>query len=431
MAARTLIAVLLFLGAGLTGCISSDDPSDEGPVVNQTGGPNVDVPDGRGKIIAFEETNQTEAGVGGVDHHHDQWVGRSRVVLFEEDAMMRPTPSPSGATATFRPPQGVYIYEGTSQIEFSLSAPRRHACEGILVQNGHYICTDYTGEGSPAAPAVDDPSGGPSGLKLRYKHASTSEWIDAGEIGWGTPAIIQITDPKQTDMPHATSSIWEFQVVSPNPHDASLVFKAKAEMVRGEGDIPLWPGHPLFYDENRTSRVVVETVEAEACDSTGCTLATDPGPVFASKLVSYGTRTLFIWVNISAVQAPNPATAPNSWYVFHRNATGADNLTSPFDAVNYGMDKKELFWALPVDDGGMDSPYADASRWNFELGASYTTPTPDGAPKYAFYGGVADWAAKYTITVVASSIELAPEQYHMSCLDEQVYCPQPDEAPSG
>jgi hypothetical protein len=427
MAARTLLAVLLLTGAGLTGCISGDDPQDEGPTVNQTGGLNTEVPDGRGKIIAFEETNQTESGVGGVDHHHDQWVGRTRVVVFEKDAMMDPGPDSSGAVATFRPPQGVYIFEGTASVEFTLSEPRRHACEGFVTQNGHYLCTDYLGDGTPAAPAASDPTGGPTGLKLRYKHASTSEWIDVGEIAWGTPNVIKITDPKETDMPHATSSIWEFQVISPNPHDSTLVFKAKAEMVRGEGEIPLWPGHPLFYDENRTSRVVVDNVDAESCGLTSCALATEPGAVFASKLVSYGTRSLFIWANISSVQAPNPASAPNSWYVYHRNATGEDNITSPFDTVNYGMDKKNLFWIIPVDDGGMDSPYADASRWNFELGASWTTPNPEG-PRYAIYSGFADYAVKYTLTVHASSLDLPAEMYHMSCLDEQVYCPQPEEA---
>ena len=82
------------------------------------------------------------------------------------------------------------------------------------------------------------PTGGPAGLKLRYKHASTIAWIDAGEVAWGKPISIKVTHPTQTDMPHATSSAWEFQVVSPNGTDNTLEIQAKAEILRGGAPYP-------------------------------------------------------------------------------------------------------------------------------------------------------------------------------------------------
>ena len=428
MAARGFLLALLLVGTGFAGCISGDGGDELGTATTNNSSVNTEAPEGRGTIVAFEETNQTEEGVGGVDHHHDYWAGRGRVTIFETSAAMEPFVDTEGAYAEFRPPQGTFIYEATEAVEFTLSSPKRHVCAGYLgTLDGQYVCSsnlDYFG--APAAvPSVDDPTGGPSGLKLRYMHASTTQWIDAGEITWGTPVIIKITDPIQTDMPHATSSVWQFQVYSPHPEDATLTFDAKAEIVRGPVDIPLWPGHPLFYTPEKPSRVISNNVMGYACDTTGCIQPDEEGPVVPEKIISYGTRTLYVWVNITEFVANNPATAPNSWFIYHVNATGRSNITNPFDQENYGIEKRELHWVLPVDDGSMDSPYADGSRWWFELGASLTTPV------VACYGGCADWSAKYTMTIIASSEELPLEQYHMSCLSDDDYCPTPDTAEGG
>lgn len=428
MAARGLVAVLT-LATLLAGCIGGEPVSDAGMVVN-TSTLNDTAPDGRGNIIAFDETNETEMGAGGVDHHHDLWSGKSRVVMFEQVAMMDPGPGDQNrAEATFRPKMGTFVFEGTASVEFTISDPERHVCEPVITFGGHFYCTDYLGEGQPAAPPVADPQGGPSGLKLRYKHASTVEWIDAGELKWGTPLAIEVRDPRETDMPHATSSVWQFQVVSPNTYDVTLKFKAKAEIVRAEGDIPLWPGHPLFYTDERPSRVVVENAQGIACDggltATGCVLGGgEAEPVVPTKLISYGTRTLYVWVNITQVTANNPATTPNAWILHHANATGGDNITDARDVSQYGYEKRELHWVLPVDDGSMDSPYADGSRWRFALGAALVTPDTPVRPGTYCYGGCAEWTAEYAITVIASRDALPQDAYHWNCLDpEASECP--------
>lgn len=412
------VTVTLLAAAG---CIGPEETGTPTTAANETGILTA-APQGRGEIVAFEETNQTEEGAGGVDHHHDYWNGKTRIVVFETPAMMDPSPDDEGrAVATFRPPQGTFVYEATSAVEFTISEPTRHACEPLVTFGGHFYCTDYLGEGRPAGPPVPDPNP-PAGLKLRYKHASTTQWIDAGELAWGTPLPIQIRNPTETDMPHATSSVWEFQVLSPNRQDTTLSFKAKAELVRGEGDVPLWPGHPLFYTPEKPSRVVVENVAAKACDAglsgAGCVLAGEGAePVVPTKLISYGTRTLFVWANVTSATFPNPATQPSVWFLYHRNATGENNITNIFDEANHSIDKKEHAWVLPVDDGSMDSPYADGSRWEFELGAAFT---PDVGP--SCYGGCAEWSAEYTLTVIASSAELAADAYDLYCLDPDAYC---------
>ena len=415
---EALLVVMLFAAGAFAGCLrGAEEDVVETATTEET---NVAAPEGRGTIVAFEETNRTEDGFEGVDHHHDMWMGATRLVIFETDAMMGPGVGTSGARATFRPPQGTFVPEGTATIEFTISNPTRHVCEPLVTFGGRFYCTDYLG-GLPAAPPVPDPAP-PQGLKLRYKHASTAEWIDAGEIVWGGPTLIKIMQAIETDMPHATSSVWEFQVESPNSNDNTLSFHAKAEAVRGEGVIPLWPGHPLFYDEDTPFRVVVDNALAKACDSglsnTGCLLAGEGvEPVVPSKLVSYGTRTLHVYANITRADFPNPATKPSVWFLYHRNATGQNNITNIFDEQTHGIETLQHYWVLPVDDGSMDSPYADGSRWEFEIGAAFTPPAGSSC-----YGGCADWSAEYTLTVIATAEQLAPEAYHMYCLDPDAYC---------
>ena len=406
----------------LAGCFSPGEEVKPSEVTPSTPGSLVP-PTGRNNITFDDPENVTfESGAGGVDHHHDYWNGQQRVVVFEQPAKMHPLGATRDAAnyeaeATFRPVAPALIYEGTQTVEFTISDPQRHVCEGEDTINGDYACTDnFLG-----APNVPDPQA-PAGLVLRYKHASTRDWIDVGEIGWGTPLPIKIMQPIETDMPHATASLWEFQVLSPNQQDATLAFTAKAELVRGADDIPLWPGHPDFYPDGLTQRVVLDTSAVSgdpgAAGHGAAIVPAEAGPVYADKLISYGTRTLYVWVNITEVTAPNPATAPKSWFLWHTNSSGDHNITNSADVENHGFEKKEHFWVLPVDDGGMDSPYGDGSRWWFMLGGNFDFVVLSG------YGDYANWAAKYTIKVIASNEVLPEDQYDWNCLRPEAVCPE-------
>jgi len=418
-----LPSLLLGLVLLLAGCIGGEGGDPPGTNVTQTDGGSVAPPSGRPDIRFDDQDNVTfEDGAGGVDHHHDYWEGRTRVVIFEQPAKMHPLgvtkrPAEYEAQATFRPAPGALIYEGTATVEFTITNPSRHVCEGEDTINGDYACTSNFFGIAP----VPDPSP-PTGLKLRYKHASTNTWIDVGDIQWDVPLPIKIMQPIETDMPHATSSLWEFQVVSPHKQDTTLAFTAKAELVRGPEDIPLWPGHPNFYPDGMSSRVVLDRTaiagDPGALGHGAAIVPAEAGPVYADKLISYGTRTLHVWINITSVTAPNPVTAPKSWFLWHTNSSGDHNITDSNDVENHGFDVREHYWVLPVDDNGMDSPYSDGSRWWFMLGGNLDAVVASA------YGDYANWAAEYTIKVIASSVALPEEEYDWNCLRPEAVCPQ-------
>lgn len=426
MAARTLLAVLALTSVAFTGCIAGDEPQEEGPLVNTSGaGPTMEMPDGReGKIVAFEETNMTEAGVGGVDHHHDNWGSQTRMVLFESEQSMNAFPDGQNrAYTTFNVPYpspgatGI-VFEGTGQVEVTISEPSRRACEGAFTLGGHPICTDYLPVLEDGTPVPPDPTGGPTGLFLRYRHGSASDFIDAGPLTWGAPTAIKITDPRQTDMPHSTTSLWQFQVISPNAYDTTLSFKVKAEIVRSdEADIPLWPGHPLFYTPEKRVREIYTGSHTGA--GTGVSSTEETEIIQPDRLISYGTKSVYVWANITSVSAPNPLTAPITWYLWHTNASGITNITNPFDEVTHSASVKNHFWILPVKDNDMDSPYQDGSRWQFELRGAMTTPDPANTNRQvSCYGGCADYVVKYDIVVKASDIEEPMAEVY--CEDQRI-----------
>lgn len=409
---------LLLLGAGFAGCIGGkDDGKDDLKATNASANTSVFTapPDGRaGTISAFNETNQTEAGAGGVAHTHDLWEGRTRITLFDQPAMISPGTSihdpaswGEGAAAVLGVPRPLLVFEGTASVEFTLSEPGRHACEGVVEFSNHFVCTDDTTSfGSPLPPAsAPDPTGGPSGLILRYRHASTSTWIDAGSLAWNTPLKIKITDPKQTDMPHSTASLWQFMVASPNPQDRTLTFRAKADIVRGEGPIPMWPGHPQFYTDTVHVREIFDG-EAQSVSGTTSGIANggDSAPITPKKLISYGTRSLYVWANVTSVSSTNPATAPTDYYLYHTNATGKENITSP-GAENATVDPTHFFWILPVRDDDMDSPYQDGSRFQFQLNGVLASCI-----------NCADYVLKYHLTIKASDLD-ETGKYHIYCWD--------------
>jgi hypothetical protein len=400
----------------LAGCIGGKD--NGGQQLTTTSSKNQSVftapPDGRnGSISAFSETNQTVMGGDGAAHPHDYWQGKTRITLFDLDAMMAPnTGGQNPSTSTFSVPKGTLVYEGTNSIEFTISDPKRHVCEGRVTFGNHFICTDDTSTApvqSPQDVNAPDPTGGGNGFTLRYRHAATSTWIDAGSLSWGQAKVIKITDPKQTDMPHSTSSLWQFEVVSPNGYDNTLEFHAKADLVRDPSvPIPLWPGHPLFYSADKHVRDVFEGDQKTTNGYVSAVTANTPagvttGIVIPKRLISYGTTSVYVWANITSADTPNPATAPDAWFLYHTNASGRDNLTNGGDA-KASSDGKHFFWVLPVTPDDMDSPYQDTSRWQFALEGSVANCI-----------NCADYTVSYHLTVKSSDI--VEKEYYLYCYD--------------
>ena len=402
MKAASLLLVAALLAAG---CVGGDPDGGEPLAQENATAPPAERPDGReGGFAAFNETNRTEAGFGGQEHDHDLWAGRERVVLLDGDYGLR------GCCYTTKPmavgsillPESSLVHEGAAAVEVTLSKPERRGCTIAYDAEGR-MCTDR------GVPRVADPSGAPV-VHLWVRDAASKAFRDAGAVTWGAVMVLPIAEPRQTDMPHASRSLWEFEVRSDDAKDDTLHFHAHVEVVRAPGvDVPKWPGHPDFYADAPVRTVLQATGVTR---ETGPMAAADPAgyeiqPVPADRLVSFGTRTLHVFVNITDVKTENPALQPSEWRLLWNNASG---VLRDVGGEAHGGAVREHHWVLPVDDGGMDSPYADASRWTFGLRGLFALGTPDYT-LMTCSGACAMYEASYAITVLATTEELPPEAY--------------------
>jgi hypothetical protein len=135
--------------------------------------------------------------------------------------------------------------------------------------------------------------------------------------------------------------------------------------------------------------------------------------------VSYGTKTVEVFINITSYSSPSPApggegTGPDVWYLYFHNATGIWQATPLFDTKNNSVDHTKLHWTIAATDDGMDSPYAPDSRWEFVLRGTQAIPPGEEQgvpPVLTCYGGCATYDVKYQMTVIASDL-VAPEYTH-------------------
>lgn len=403
---RTLAVALLCL-APLAGCVA-DEPADAAlGLDNATGIPQAPPapPDNRtGTFNAFEETNRTEEGVGGMTHDHDYWLGRDRAVVLDRVVELAEYPASEGNAVEFGLPVGQTVYEGTAAVEVLVTAPMRHVCQFTFYTNGQPVCTDRNvfGEDQPAG-RVPDPA--PPTLTLWYQHAASSEWEEAGPLAWDAVLSIPVA-PDETDMPHSLASLWRFRIVgSQAGADATSTFKLVATAVRGT-EIVEWPGHPDFYAEKATRLIFEGTA---ATHESGYMAGLEQDDSFEqqapNRLISYGTKSVHAWINVTSVKAP-PGAVFGAWHLAVKNATGDWTRVDPWTPPADPAEPKDLYFVTAVDEAGMDSPYAADSRWEFFLYADLQFCAPDvcllGASGFVAYD------VEYAMTIVASSLE-APE----------------------
>lgn len=391
----------------LAGCFGGDDSQvdDAGTIADSTESnvSRAERPDGReGGFAGFEETNATEEGVGGLDHRHDMWDGRDRITLLEADVKMAARYGMDGsAWSEARAPlaEDTLVYEGTGHVEIVLTNPQRRVCEPVVSSGGDLVCTDF-GTGT----RVPDPEGGPAGLHIQLKHAAAADWIDLGEAPWGAPLTFAIADATWTDMPHTGTTLWTFRAISDDPALSTLTFDLKIDIVRAEGEIPLWPGHPEFYQDTHERRVVEGSfTRSESPTAAASGADPDDDQAVPDKLVSYGTRTLHVWANITSTTSA-PGTAPTAWVIQFHNASGVWRYTDETDA-NHTGDVTQHEWTLEVTDDGMDSPYAEVSRWGFRL-RGYFEAEAGEASLSCSGGACASYEVAYDLVVVATDVPL-------------------------
>lgn len=359
MRGLVVLAVLL-----LAGCVSETPSASLAPSATNASS-EVAAPR---EVSAFKETNATEAGLGGEAHAHDYWKGRDRVDLFVGDVSLAPLPILTGgfrsySVETTLPPPAL-VYEGASHVEFLV--------------------------GGASATGVD-PYPVPA-MRVEYRSAADGplDWRDGGALATGTPTLVPVA-PHETDMPHSVASLWVFRLVAEGPHVTNVNLTVTA--VRGT-DVPPWPGHPEFYAE-RNTRVVFDGDASNKEIGLAARYVLFGGERdwrFPDRVISWGTGSLEIFVNVTRVEAPIP---PDSAYLRVRNATQVfDDFVVLYD-VEGRDDLQSYHFSMPVDVAGMDSPYAPMSRWAFSLAVGYA----DGN------GAVLPSAVDYHMTILAVKAE--------------------------
>lgn len=375
------LTLLLALSPALAGCIGGRESPDELPALSLDDSTNESLnttaPDGRGDIAAFKETNRTESGTGGMDHKHDYWKGRESVILHQGSYIMVPIPLlPEGAPAgtaigDFVPDPPNLVYEGTDRVEVlfkdvSIASARRFAPAPVVVPHPYVNLRIWY-----LTPA-DPPDG----------------WHDAGLITPEKPLVIPV-EPLQADMPHSVASLWVFRAFTDEPN--ALSFNLTITAVRGQAVVE-WPPHPDLYAERATRVVMDEDAKTTEAGSAQWVLYGDNANWHEpEKVVSYGTTRVDVTVKVLGTDSPVP---PTGYYLQVHNAStrapagGFGAIAHDLEPVK--VDGDTLTFSFPVDEYGMDSPYATFSRWGFRLRAAF-----------ASCGDCIPYTVDYHITAVA------------------------------
>lgn len=344
--------------------------------------PTFALPDARGVSNAANETNKTEAGAGGVQHMHDYWGGKNDVVVFQGDvgpALFPFFPEGEGST-----PKGVtyitlprgtpssgpkLVYEGATRVSFLVQAPK------------------LRGQENPAPP----------GVTFSYRTAADSAWRSGPTLTYGKPVEIAVK-PDETDMPHSTQTLWNFRLLFDRP-SVNDVVNVTLTVHRG-GDVVNWPGHPDFYPDNRTERVVFDgdvKTHVYGFPLDGFYEGTEAW-FPPKKLISYGTGSLDVYVNVSSFASAPPIPA-TKYVLYVHNATqlgiGCCDGGTWQDAEGKN-DLKTYHFHLNVTPDGMDGPYQPGSRWGFHL-AAVTAAFTDST----------SYDVEYHITIIARKAENA------------------------
>lgn len=375
----------------VAGCFGGGDeaqpPVEIETASNGTTAENATLPDGRGVSSGNLETNRTEAGAGGMEHKHDYWQGAEQVTLYDERVGLSFLPffpdgegsSPKGV-AYVKLRNGTLVYEGTARVTVTISAPR------VFTQ--------------------DDPA--PPAITLQYRTAADADWRESVPLTLGEPFEVEV-QPKETDMPHSTWSLWLWRLTGDryleNVHVNIVAHKGR--------EVVDWPGHPDFYAD-RPHRIVLDAdVTTVIKGFPENTMYEGNDWELPEKLISHGTERVEVWTNITAVRATSPTAAePLAFYLNYHNATdlGFEGIFNYVEDAEGRNDKTSYHFVVPVDPAGMDAPYQPSSRWGFRLEAGYGAGPLAGVPiPFAGGGGCTDCASyeiDYHITVVAYA---APE----------------------
>ena len=371
MRGTTLLVTVLMIGTGLAGCIGGDEPADDAvdtANTNDTGFLNdsasTAAPDGRGDLAAFKETNRTETGTGGMEHHHDYWAGYERIQIDYINSGMIPLPlQPEGKPAgtaiadydlrKYRPPlegeepntKFALVYEGTSQVELLLT--EFTTPDGTQNHPQATMHFDYL-------TAIDEPGA----------------FRPGGELKLNQPFTIDLA-PNEADMPHQEKSLWIFRLYTGEP--TWVDFNITITAVKGF-DVVNWPPHPDLYAENPERTVFQGAVHHESTSTPDYLVSgKDINWINPERIISWGTQRLEVTVSNVRYQTATPGADPTHYLLEYHNATKPPLLGH---GTAYGGRLQDestdgTVWNFKIDLTGdtdsYDTPYGTGSRWGFRF----------------------------------------------------------------
>lgn len=199
-------------------------------------------------------------------------------------------------------------------------------------------------------------------------------------------------------MPHSVSSLWAFAIDTDKM--AGLTADVTITAVRG-ADVVDWPGHPDFYADAPMRTVMDEQVKVHRSGIDEFALY-GAGSSWnkPSKLISYGTGFVDVFVNITSATASNGAQ-PTGFFLEYHNATildAEDEFNDRIDDEVGGRAFEDAYYhfVVPVEPAGMDGPYQPESLWGFRIVATFAeTPVASLCP------GCFPYDVEYHMKIVA------------------------------
>lgn len=340
---RSALLVPVLLIASLAGC-ADDAPAPE---------PEAAAPD----VITDPTMGLNDTGA----HIHDYWGGGDRVTVVDatHPGGDEPGTGPGLASGqdvvvrTFQPEPGDVVPQGTVAMEVTLSW-------------------------------VEDELDSYTAPSLWLKTAGTNATTEVAQVENGVPVTLEANAP-DADLPHQVLSAWLFELRMGSPDPAPLRFKGavtlKAEALRGDEPLPLFPAHPDRW--NGTNELPLLQAGGQlsywqdtgdgGCNGLSCPQVLRPA---SGAIVPHDAAYVRVELTVDS-----PTTI--ALQLLYHTA-----LAREFDTVAGESAGGTVTFQLPLLDGG-DGPYATQSQWEFTV-----VPAETGAVRTA-------WFADYTITATA------------------------------
>lgn len=320
--------------------------------------------------------------LGHMPHMHDYWSGRERVTLFDDaiesgaggDLFLAFSGATGGQVGVvpWRLPDNATVMEGTGQMELTAT--------------------------------WDDPT--VTSLAVRHRIGVRGEWSAPVPLPQAKTTLLPIT-PDMTDMPHMSTSRWEF-VFAPAEAPGALLgtFELRVDIVKVR-DIMLFPGHPELF-EGQPEKVIHDSEHEHTEVSYPMRVPNlvtrgefGEKTVTPEQLVPMETKAMRVEVEVLEASA-SPGEVAEIRFFFH----GADTSFYGHPTVlplEGSFEEGRLVYQFPVSHEQTDSPYGKESQWLFfvEPATKFT-----GAEQEPTAGGVTDVSIKYRLKAIAYDHEL-------------------------